>query len=324
VKASPAALGSFVLGGLTLAVLAILLFGGLRLFTPSLRAVVFFPTSVAGLTVGAPVTFRGVQVGSVRKIALRLNVTDRSSIIPTFLELDPDRISWVDTRTPGADPGTDPGIAGLVRAGLRATLSMRSLITGQLGVDLNFHPDTLVPSPGPSLGLPEIPSIPSDLQDLEEKLTHLPLRELVDDLRTTLTHIQTVADVFGDKVGPLADSARQTVDAARETMLVTTGAVRTLGTDVSRTLRNIDSLAIDGRQQVALSGRELQGVLASAQRTAQTAETLVASLNSIAAPRSEMRGDLEAALRDLAASASSLRSFTRELERSPLSALRGR
>jgi paraquat-inducible protein B len=324
VKASPAAVGSFVLGGLTLAVLAILLFGGLRLFTPSLRAVVFFPTSVAGLTVGAPVTFRGVQVGSVRKIALRLNVTDRSSIIPTFLELDSDRISWVDTRTPGADRGTDPGIAGLVRAGLRATLSMRSLITGQLGVDLNFRPDTLVPSPGPSLGLPEIPSIPSDLQDLEEKLTHLPLRELVDDLRTTLTHIQTVADVFGDKVGPLADSARQTVDAARETMLATTGAVRTLSTDVSRTLRNIDSLAIDGRQQVALSGRELQGVLASAQRTAQTAETLVASLNSIAAPRSEMRGDLEAALRDLAASASSLRSFTRELERSPLSALRGR
>jgi len=198
VKASPAAVGSFVLGGLTLAVLAILFFGGLRLFTPSLRAVVFFPTSVAGLTVGAPVTFRGVQVGSVRKIALRLNVADRSSIIPTFLELDSDRISWVDTRR-----------------------CIRS--------------------------------------------------------------------------APMSAVHSATSTAWRST-----------------------------RQQVALSGRELQRVLASAQRTAQTAETLVASLNSIAAPRSEMRGDLEAALRDLAASASSLRSFTRELERSPLSALRGR
>jgi paraquat-inducible protein B len=41
-------------------------------------------------------------------------------------------------------------------------------------------------------------------------------------------------------------------------------------------------------------------------------------------PRSEMRGDLEASLRDLAASASSLRTFSRELERSPVSALKGR
>ena len=323
-KATPAAVGGFVLGGLALAALAILFFGSLRLFTTTLRAVVFFPTSVAGLTVGAPVTFRGVQVGSVRKISLRLNVEDRSSVIPVYLELDSDRISWEEAGVAGSDDKTEPGIPRLVRAGLRANLSTPSLVTGQLGVDLNFRPDTGMPAAGPALGLPEIPSVPSDLQNLKDRLTDLPLRELVDDLRTTLAHIQSVADAVGGKIDPLAVSARQTAEAARETMLATTDAVRRLSADASRTLGNLDLLATDSRQQVLLSGRELQGVLASAQRTAKSAETLVASLNTIAAPRSQMRGDLEAALRDLAASASSLRGFTHDLERSPVSTLRGR
>ena len=56
-RTSSTAVGGFVLGGIVLVVGAILFFGGLRLFTPTLRAVVFFPTPVAGLTVGAPVTF---------------------------------------------------------------------------------------------------------------------------------------------------------------------------------------------------------------------------------------------------------------------------
>jgi paraquat-inducible protein B len=296
----------------------------LRLFTPTLRAVVFFPNSVAGLTVGAPVTFRGVQVGSVVNITLRLNVSDRSSIIPTYLELDSNRISWEDKGAQGVDAKAEPGIPRLVRAGLRASLITASLVTGQLNVDLNFHPDSAMPPPGPSLGLPEIPSIPSDMQNLKDKLTDLPLHELVDDMRTTLAHIRTVADDVEGKVGPLTDSARRTIDATGVTMRAATDAVRTLDTDAGRALGNIDRLAIDTRQQVLLSSHALQLVLASADRTAHSAESVVASLNTMAAPRSQIRGDLEASMRDLAASASSLRTFTRNLERSPISALQGR
>ena len=324
-KASPAAVGGFVLGGLALAVTAILFFGGMRLFTATLRAVVFFPTSVAGLTVGSPVTFRGVKVGTVNKISLRLNMADRSSVIPVYLELDSERISWEDTSPKGkTGDGIDPGIPRLVHAGMRATLSTPNLVTGQLGVDLDFRPEIPVPPPGPALGVPEIPSMPSLFQNLKDKLTDLPLSELIDDMRATLASIRSVADAFTGKVGPLTESAQQTAGAARETLLVTTEAVRKLGADAGRTLENIDKLAIDSRQQVAISGRELQRVLASAQRTTQSAEKLMASLNTIAEPRSEIRGELAAALRDLAASANSLRSFTRELERSPVSALKGR
>ena len=330
-KASPAVVGGFVLGGLALAVAAILFFGGMTLFRPTLRAVIFFPSSVAGLAVGSPVTFRGVQVGSVRKISLHLNVEDRTSTIPTYIELDSERISWQDVPHPGKGPEGEPGIPQLVRAGLRATLSTPNLVTGQLGIELDCRPYSRFPPPGPDLGVPEIPSVPSAFQNLKDVVTNLPLRELVDDMRAALAHIQSVADNVNGQVAPLADnmrqtsdSARQVADAARQTVLASTEAVKLLSSDANRTLNSIDQLAIDSRKQVLVNGQELQRVLASAERTAKSAETLMGTLNTMAAPRSEMRGHLEAALRDLADSASSLRSFSRELERNPVGALKGR
>ena len=56
-RSRPAAVGSFILGALALAVAAILLFGGMRLFATSSRCVVFFRESLAGLDIGSPVTY---------------------------------------------------------------------------------------------------------------------------------------------------------------------------------------------------------------------------------------------------------------------------
>jgi len=47
-------------------------------------------------------------------------------------------------------------------------------------------------------------------------------------------------------------------------------------------------------------------------------------LNQMTAENSPMRGDLRSAIRDLAASASSLRGFTHEVERDPSAILSGR
>ncbi len=47
------------------------------------------------------------------------------------------------------------------------------------------------------------------------------------------------------------------------------------------------------------------------------ADTLLTSLNELTAERSPLRDDLQASVRDLAASAASLRTFTREFEREP-------
>jgi paraquat-inducible protein B len=91
--------GSFVLGGLALLIMGVLVLGGLRLFTRSIPVTVVFQGSVAGLAVGSPVTFRGVQIGSVTQISVHVRGDNDDPVIPVVLDIEPSRISWPSGRT---------------------------------------------------------------------------------------------------------------------------------------------------------------------------------------------------------------------------------
>jgi len=88
-------------------------------------------------------------------------------------------------------------------------------------------------------------------------------------------------------------------------------------------VHTFDRLAEDTRNQVNAKGRALDPVLASAGQASANANKLLTSLNGMVGPDAPMRGDLEASLRDLAASASSLRDLTRNLQRNPTGTLFG-
>src|SRR5215468_9262289 len=68
-KINPTTIGAFVVSAIVLAVGGVLLFGGGKFFQEKLPYVLFFDSSVEGLNVGAPVIFRGVQVGQVTAIS---------------------------------------------------------------------------------------------------------------------------------------------------------------------------------------------------------------------------------------------------------------
>ena len=298
----PIVVGSFILSGVALGVAAILLFGGMRLFSPTVRAVVYFHESVANLNVGAPVTFRGVRVGSVTKIAVTLDMTDLTARIPVYLDLDPSKV-FVKNSVSGK---TEAGFDRLLKAGLRAQLDMQSLVTGQLRVDLDFQPGIAASTTVSDAERPEIPSVPSRLQTLEGEFGDLPLKEIAENARQALASIQRVADELPRQVGPLADNLKQSSDAARIT------------------LGNIDRLAQAATQQLSVNGDQLGRVLASSELAIRDSDILLVSLKEMAAPNSEFRGNLQATIRDLAASASSLRNFTHEIERDPSAILSGR
>lgn len=300
--ANPAVVGGFILSGLALAVAAILLFSGMRLFSPSVHAVVYFQGSIANLEVGAPVTFRGVRVGTVTAISVNLNMADLTARIPVYLDLNPSKI-FLENGTTGK---TESNFDRLLKAGLRAQLDMQSLITGQLRVDLDLQPGIAATTVGGDANRPEIPSVPSKLQTLEGEIAELPLKEIAENARQALAAIQRVADEFPNAIGPLADSIKQTTDVARVT------------------LTDIDRLAISGQHQLTVNGDKLGRVLVSADKTARETEALAASLKEMTAPESQIRSDLQATIRDLAASASSLRGFTHQLERDPSTILSGR
>jgi paraquat-inducible protein B len=101
-KANPAIIGAFVLGAIALGVFGIIMLGTGRFFRNTTRFVVFFPGTVDGLSVGAPVKIKGVEIGSVTDIRLRVEgagvvsakqISEAIQRIPVFIEIDNDKLS---------------------------------------------------------------------------------------------------------------------------------------------------------------------------------------------------------------------------------------
>ena len=87
---------------------------------------------------GAPVLFQGVPVGSVTSIVIRADLLKVMAHIPVIIEIEPDRFQGREDKKTHRNPRE---VANkLIEAGLRATLEMQSLITGQLLIALNFIP----------------------------------------------------------------------------------------------------------------------------------------------------------------------------------------
>jgi paraquat-inducible protein B len=308
--AKPAVVGGFVLGALLIGVVAALIFGGTQWFTSTVRVMVVFRNSVAGLATGSPVTFRGVTIGKVESIRVRVKGPDHAPFIQVYIALEPDQLSW----TSGTKPSIQAELKAAVAEGLRAQLSAQSLITGELGVDLDYYPHAPPAPIDSSDSALQIPSIASDLQQFKDQVRNMNLPEIANEARRALGSLQHIADTLDQRVGPVSDGIQETLKAS-------TAAVNELELRSTRTLAGIDRLATASRVQVKKDGEELDQLLQTAQRATAQTEALAASLNDMASPRSAMRGDLEAALRDLAASSSSLRTFSHELERNPAATL---
>jgi paraquat-inducible protein B len=271
---------------------------------------VVFRNSVAGLATGSPVTFRGVTIGKVESIRVRVKGPDHAPFIQVYIALEPDQLSW----TSGTKPSIQAELKAAVAEGLRAQLSAQSLITGELGVDLDYYPHAPPAPIDSSDSALQIPSIASDLQQFKDQVRNMNLPEIANEARRALGSLQHIADTLDQRVGPVSDGIQETLKAS-------TAAVNELELRSTRTLAGIDRLATASRVQVKKDGEELDQLLQTAQRATAQTEALAASLNDMTSPRSAMRGDLEAALRDLAASSSTLRTFSHELERNPAATL---
>jgi paraquat-inducible protein B len=191
-------------------------------------------------------------------------------------------------------------------------------------VDLDFLPDTPARLVGTISDVPEIPAVSSELSQLWSELAKLPLRELADSAQKAFASVARLSDHLDTRLDPLIDSAQRTADTATHTLQTADAFVRQLQVEASTALHDLHDLLVDARSQVNARGGELGHTIATADRAVRQAEMLLGSLNGLVEPRSAFRGDLEATIRDLAASASSLRSFAETVERNPNALLMGR
>lgn len=312
--------GAFVLGGLLLALGAIIFFGNFRLFHPTRRAAVVFEGSISGLSVGAPVTFRGVRVGAVDSIVIQFDAKARTAYIPVSMQLEPERIR-VSNDT---DAEIKLDLPILISRGLRAELNTQSFVTGQAEINLDFNPASPAVLHPNVTNLTEIPTQPSTIQRVRQQLTELPLRELVENAIKTLESIRSVSDKLNTDLPPLLASLKTTSDGATRTVDVAAQTIAGLRSDLESTLGGITKLANNADLRLDQRSAELQKLLLSTNQTVIQIRDVVNNLSTLSSARGTARTNIEASLRDLAAAAASLRGFASDVERNPQLLLMGR
>ncbi len=321
-KANPAVIGGFVVGAAALLVVGVLVFGSGKLWKATRPWVSYFPGSVKGLQVGAPVTFRGVKIGQVTSIKAVLNVRDEPLTIltPVYWEYDTDMVETVGISRAELNKMAAAGRPVdqlLIKRGLRAQLQLQSFVTGQKFIQIDFHPDTPIRLVGVDTDVPEYPTIPSSLAHLTKSLEELPLREIGDAALNLLHHADQLVN---------SPEVKAVLRSANETLKTYDKVGRDIDSEIipqtSKLVKNIDTQIIPQTSKLV---RDLDSQVTPAAHDAlKEAEATLATYRDLMAEGSPVRYELVKLLSEGAGAARSLRVLADYLERHPEALLAGK
>jgi paraquat-inducible protein B len=309
-RASPTLIGAFVIGALLLALGGLAVFGSGKLFRRTEQFVAIFSGSVNGLSVGAPVKFRGVQVGSVTSILLSLpGMTLPDLRIPVFFDIDRDTTLKLGAMVNPTDPSA---LTALIDQGLRAQLQLESIVTGVLFVELDLFPNSQVTLFLPkNSGYVEIPTQPTLLQEATQTAA-----DVVAKLRD--------ADIDG-LVNAVRDAARGVDELAgspelRQTLVAIRDALTTTRETLVEVKPRIAPLA--GRFDTGVA--RLETTLDRLDQTLGSVKASLGSFDTLVDPQAPLVYQLTTTLADLGEAARSIRQFADYLDRNPNALFTGR
>lgn len=311
-------IGAFVIVALVMAVIGALWLSGNNLFKKQQEAMIFYKGNASGLYVGAPVTFRGVAIGQVESIGIEVDRETLKALMPVRIRLQPSAL-----RFNGAKDDTSFDLPALVQRGLRARLVAQSFVTGQKSIELDFVPDTPATLLGDS-SRPEIPALPERFGALIDQVADLPLRETVQEvrdtvkeLRDTLVSVQHTLDGSRKVLTDVSGQIAQAGAASRDTLKAASDAIRQVQINSAATLDSVSKLTDATRQTVLAVQPDLQRTLAGTREAAESARLAMTRVAELTAPDASLRGDLDAAMRDLSQAARGLRDWSELLEEKP-------
>jgi paraquat-inducible protein B len=286
--------------------------------------VVAFEQSLKGLLPGAPVEYRGIQVGKVERILVKelFEVDQREGYeskghpIPVLIYMEPGLVALPDK--PESIDDLRMIIKQSVNNGLRVSLHTANLLTGAQVVNIEFYDDVAVAELGEFAGYTTIPTIASGLGLLEhristllDKVNSLPLGETVGsvnlavmELNRTLAALRTILEDENTRSIPI--EVKSTLAALQA--ILEDDSARALPADLQRTLGSLrDILEKDSTLAVP---DELQQTLAAArfQLQGESNETY----------------QLVTTLKEVESAARSLREFLDLMEVKPESLIRGK
>jgi paraquat-inducible protein B len=207
-------------------------------------------------------------------------------------------------------------------------------------IKLDYLPGTPAPLVGEDKTVWEIPTVQSHIEPVEETLTTLPLHDIATEALSMLKPLNALLSSaeFHQSLAALASilpqvdalltanrpwldktlaQADATLEAAQATATHATGAIDALTPNLKDATQHL-------AQVLGNADRQVGPLVADLRSLAKSLDELVVTGSGMLAPRSPLRQDTEATLRNLAGASQSLRSLAAELERNPNAVILGR
>jgi len=234
-------------------------------FTHGTYYVVSFKQSVKGLLPGAPVEFRGIQIGKVVRIMLKeslayyqkLGDTGQGVPFPVLIYIEPGRMEMPDDESSIAQMRDAVKVG--VNNGMRASMGSGNLITGAKYISIDFFPDAKPDTLSTFLDYTTIPTVETGLAQLEQKvnaildtINALPLADTVSSANTaigtlnqTLASLQSILESQGSQQLPAnLDKTLRELQDTISTLAPDSAASQGLNASLlslNRTLGNLES-----------------------------------------------------------------------------------
>jgi paraquat-inducible protein B len=301
-------IGGFVVLAVIIMAASLVVFGSGKFFQKTNKYILYFDESIKGLSVGAPVLFQGVQVGSVTSITLQADFVTMKTQIPVFIEIEPDRWKVRSGERDYRKVGTK-----LIEMGLRAQLITQSFITGQLMIQLDFFPKSTLCYAPPQID-PDykdyivIPTCASTSERLAKAFGELDLKAIEQNLNSSLAGIDRL--VNNPDLTASLRTLNDTLKDARKLLSKVDRQVDPLANDVKKTVKDFAKLAnnVDGR---------VGGVATGFDKTMSAARGVLSQ-------DSPLMVELENALKEISAMSRSMRQLANYLDQHPEALIRGK
>ena len=208
----------------------------------SIEFVILVNDSIRGLSVGAPVEYKGIQIGKVQSTNLirsreQTQLTEEDFKIPVLISLQPGRIGLPDNEK-GENLMMEQNIYWIEK-GLKAVLRTGNILTGSLYVDLQHNkgqPVTEIAKYGDYPIVPtngdEFSQITAKAEQFIDNLNNIPLKSMSNNANQLMLEItQTAQELQG--VGQSIDRLLGQVDQQK------------ISSELSKTLQGITTLTKD-------------------------------------------------------------------------------
>lgn len=314
--ANTVAIGAFVTGAVAILITLLFLLSGNAFRGNMEYSVLLFDGSVKGLKVGAPVAFKGVNIGQVTAIDLVLDTDTYQVMMPVTVRINEDKVLKT-----GANKDED-SMHHLLKRGMRGQLKTQSLLTGLLYIQLDFHPESDLNYFDYETELVQIPTIPTDMERLSRNLEDLNFDKLFREVESSIAGLNTL--INNPESQSLTGNLNQTLLAVQQLSETLNGQIETLSPQVEQLLTHSDETVQLLNGELPQLTDSADAALIQLNATLAAAQVTLGNVDYTLSDDSAVLYDIRQAANELTAAGRALQALAETLETQPESLLKGK